>query len=452
VALVAVGAAIVLVALKGPGGSPSAAASAGRAGATASPTGKSASPGTTSTASTAAGSSTVAGAAPPTAAELSLRRALRKAMKQAGPDSGALVYDLRSSTPLYSQRAAVRRPPASVEKLWTTTALMLKLGPAARLKTTVLGVGRLRGHVWHGSLYLRGGGDPTFGDATFNHNWEQGYGPTAAQLVTQLQALGIRSVSGHVYGDESLFDRRRGGLLTHYAPDVPDFGGQLSALTYDHGYTPAHYSPATFAAHQLVMTMRTAKIRARAARSSAKTPARARLLATVSSPPLSVLTRLMDVPSDDLFAELLTKQLGVLFGHGGSISAGAAVISSTIVSTYDLHPRILDGSGLSRSDRSSPLEVVDLLSKLWQTAVGNELKASLPLVGEQGTVATIAAHTAARGRCVAKTGTLDYVTNLAGYCDSRGHAPVAFAVFIDGPGNWTALTLLGRIVTAIARY
>ena len=50
----------------------------------------------------------------------------------------------------------------------------------------------------------------------------------------------------------------------------------------------------------------------------------------VASPPLAAMTRLMDVPSDDLFAELFTKQLGVLFGRGGTIAAGARVIADTI--------------------------------------------------------------------------------------------------------------------------
>jgi serine-type D-Ala-D-Ala carboxypeptidase/endopeptidase (penicillin-binding protein 4) len=164
------------------------------------------------------------------------------------------------------------------------------------------------------------------------------------------------------------------------------------------------------------------------------------------------MTRLMDVPSDDLYAELFAKQLGVLFGRGGTISDGAAVISKAIAATYGLHPKILDGSGLSRDDRSSPLEIVDLLHEVWGTAVGRELIASLPTVGRNGTVQGIGVKTPAAGRCVAKTGTLNYVTNLAGYCDSRGHHTLAFAMFVDGPDNATAVTLESRMVGAIAGY
>lgn len=385
-------------------------------------------------------------------AEAGLQAALAKGMRRAGPASGALVYDVGAHAELFGLRATVKRPPASVEKLWTTCALMQKLGPNARLHTTVLGTGSLRRDVWHGDLYLRGGGDPTFGDPTFNKVWEQGYGPTANQLVAQLLAHGIRQVTGHLIGDESLFDRRRGGMLTKLLVDVPDFGGQLSALTYDHGTTVPHDNPATFAARELALTMRASHVDVRAATDTARTPAAAHLLAIVASPPMATMARLMDVPSDDLFAELFTKQLGILFGRGGSIAAGAHEIGATIADAYGLHPTIVDGSGLSRADRSSPLEVVDLLRDVWHTSVGDELKASLPTVGREGTVKGMGLKTAAAGRCVAKTGTLDYVTNLAGYCHTRSGKNLAFAVFIDGPDNGTASLAESKMIAAIARY
>ncbi len=390
--------------------------------------------------------------APHTVGERQLRRALDQALREGGRQSGALVYDLGSHAVLFAVRPKVGRPPASVEKLYTTVALMRILGPDARLHTEVLGTGRLRHGVWHGNLYLRGGGDPTFGEASFIRAYEDGHGPTASQLVAQLVRKKIKRVSGWVYGDESMFDRRRGGLITHYAPDTPDFEGQLSALTYDHGSALAHLGPAQFAAREFVYTMRGSGITARASKHTGKAPARAHLLGIVNSPPMSVMTRLMDVPSDDLFAEMFTKQLGALFGKGGTISAGAQVILSTIASAYGIHPKLLDGSGLSRDDRSSPIEIVDMLRELWHTTVGRELSASLPVVGKQGTVQTIGLKTAAVGRCIAKTGTLDNVTNLAGYCRSRGYHPIAFALFIDGPPNWTALALESRMIGAIARY
>jgi serine-type D-Ala-D-Ala carboxypeptidase/endopeptidase (penicillin-binding protein 4) len=379
-----------------------------------------------------------------------LQAALERWLHQAGSQSGALVYDLSAHTTLFALRAGVTRPPASVQKLYTTVALARELGPEATLQTTVLGTGHLGpGGVWHGDLYLRGGGDPTLGDGTFNQAWELGYGPTAGELVQQLIAHGIRRVTGRVIGDESLFDSMRGGPASGFAPDIGDYGGQLSALTYDHGATSGALSPAAFAAKELVLTMRAAHLRARAASMTAVTPPGATALGTVSSPPLSILLKLMDVPSDDLFAELLTKQLGVKSAGSGTTVAGTGVIAS-VLGGYGVHPRIVDGSGLSRSNSSSPGQVVALLRAVWHTPVGAMLSASLPVVGVSGTVRALAIHTPAQGHCAAKTGTLNNVTNLAGYCVSRQGHVLAFAVFIDGPANGVAMGLLGRMVASIA--
>jgi D-alanyl-D-alanine carboxypeptidase/D-alanyl-D-alanine-endopeptidase (penicillin-binding protein 4) len=158
----------------------------------------------------------------------------------------------------------------------------------------------------------------------------------------------------------------------------------------------------------------------------------------------------MDVPSDDLFAEVLTKQLGVRFGGGaGTIAAGAKVIAA-VLDSYAVHPTIVDGSGLSRSDSSSPADVVSLLRHIWHQPIGNELAGALPVVGVNGTVQRIGVHTPAQGRCIAKTGTLNNVTNLAGYCTNRARHVVAFAFFIDGPPNSTAMKALGQMAGAIA--
>ena len=388
---------------------------------------------------------------------LALGEAVLHAMHLAGPGAvttGA-VYDMTTNQWLFRYHARVGTEPASVEKLYTTAAVLRLLGPDATLQTQVFGIGSLGpGGVWHGDLYLKGGGDPTFGNAGFNTTYEDGYGSTATALVQQLVRAGIHRVTGMVIADESLFDTRRGGMLTDYKPDTPDFGGQLSALTFNHGTaTSLKESPAVFAVDQFVATMKQMGIKARAAKKTAVTPIGAQQLATENSPKMSVMLRLMDVPSDDLYAELLTKQLGVRFGGGaGSIEAGASVISQTMATDYGIHPLIQDGSGLSRGDRSDPTDLVTLLRELWHTPTGRMLVASLPVVGVNGTVQYIAAKTAAVRNCAAKTGTLNTATNLAGYCRSRGGDMLAFAFFVQGPSNGVAIPLIGDMVAAVARY
>ena len=381
-----------------------------------------------------------------------LRAGLTAALKKAGPNTGAAVYDLTAHQEVFTLRPNSVRPPASVEKLYTTVALLRKFKPTFRLHTTVLGAGHLDGGgTWHGDLYLRGDGDPTFGDGGFNHVYELGYGPTTGQLVAQLSDRGIHRVTGQVIADESLFDAHRGGMMTDLAPDIPDFGGQMSALVYDHGSTDGKVSPALFAVKQLVAAMRAAHIEAAAAPYTEKAPRHAHKLASEHSPTLKDLIDLMNFRSDDLFAELLTKQLGSRYGRSGSISSGAKVVSHE-VAHYGIHPGILDGSGLSRDDRSSPAQVLVLLRKVWHTPIGHILLPSLPVVGVNGTTRRIGVGTVAQGRCIGKTGTLNNVTNLAGYCQAQHGHMLAFVLFIDGPSNDSSIVMMGPMVAAIVKY
>ncbi len=383
-----------------------------------------------------------------------LQAVIKSTVSQLGTRVGVLAIDLsHGDQVLYSDNAGIGRAPASVEKLYTSLAVLKLLGPDARLHTDVLGTGHLGpGGVWHGNLYLRGDGDPTFGDGGWNRAFETGYGGTPSELVAQLRRQGIHRVTGAVYADASRFDTAEGGPATDNKPDLPDYGGELSALVFDHGATGAGEGPAVFAAREFVITMRAQGIKTGFAHHMTDTPPGARVLAQITSPPMTTLLKLMDVPSDDLFADLLTKQLGYHVFHRGTLRSGALLIKQVLTEDFGLHPRLFDGSGLDQADRSSPAQVVSLLRQLWRTADGDILWNSLPIVGRTGTVQGIGEGTAAVGRCVAKTGTLNYVTNLAGYCNAKGGDTVAFTVMIDGPGNWTSIVALTRIVGALAAY
>jgi D-alanyl-D-alanine carboxypeptidase/D-alanyl-D-alanine-endopeptidase (penicillin-binding protein 4) len=406
-------------------------------------------------ASPAAHGKTTTTAAQPvvTAAMLRLKRQIKRALAHSGPEVGLLVEDLSRAQILDARKAAVPRPPASVEKLYTTVAALDLLGPKARLQTTVLGTGGLgaRG-VWHGNLYLHGGGDPTLGDGNWNKLYEEGHGPTALELAQQMHRAGIRRVTGRIFADASLFDTDPGGPATNYLADTPDYGGEMNALVYDHGMSTARMSPAVFAAHELALTLRDMGVRVVTASRTQSTPSAAVELAHVESPPLSVLVRLMDVPSDDLIADMLDKQMGARLAGQGTLAAGAGEITQVIARDYDLHPTVFDGSGLDRSDQTTPADVVTLLRRVWTTPTGTLLYGALPVVGEQGTVMDIGLHTPAQRRCVAKTGTLNNVTNLAGYCHARNGSLLTFALMIDGPSNAQSFPVLSRVVAAIARY
>jgi len=373
-------------------------------------------------------------------------------LARAGGVSGGFVLDTTTGRTLAAVRADTPRIPASVEKLYTTSTALLRFGPRGTLETTVLGVGELDdAGVWHGDLYLRGGGDPTFGSSTFTR-LAYGLGATVTALATRVADAGIVRVTGRVYGDESWLDRLRGGPANGFVLDY-DIGGPLGGLLFNRGLAREDGSalqtmPAKFAAQQLTLELRRAGVRVPRSAGERTTPAAAEELAAVASPTMATLIRLTLVPSDNLLAEMLLKNVGAQFGAAGSSTAGGAVVRRTI-GRYGIQPRIADGSGLSRANSTSPRQVVTLLNGL---RANTTFRAALPVAGRSGTLAARMRGTSAQDRCQAKTGTLSNVSALAGFCRTPNNHLLAFAFLENSVYTYTAKAAEDRLLINLARY
>jgi|NGEPerStandDraft_6_1074524.scaffolds.fasta_scaffold25771_2 D-alanyl-D-alanine carboxypeptidase/D-alanyl-D-alanine-endopeptidase (penicillin-binding protein 4) len=377
-------------------------------------------------------------------------------MQISGARSSAYVYDLTSKQALFSLRDTTLRPPASVEKLYTATTALARLGSTARLSTTVLGTGALSPTgVWEGDLYLHGGGDPTFGDSAFIRSHYGGVGASISTLVSQLvQVDGIHAVRGSVYGDESNFDSQRGEPSSGYAQD-PFLEGTLSGLAFDRGASGAEkaaHAPAVYAARKLWAMLKNDGVSIRGSSGAAAVAPGAAQLAQVSSPTVEQLLGLMLPPSDNFFAETLLKDLGAAAGGAGTTAAGAAVVSQTISALLGIHPRVVDGSGLSEADRTSAYQVADLLVTLAPTPTGAILRNSMAIAGHTGTLAKRMRGTAASGRCQGKTGTLTGYSNLVGYCQAANGHLLAFAFFNDGISTTLAHVIQDHMTITLADY
>ena len=170
-----------------------------------------------------------------------------------------------------------------------------------------------------------------------------------------------------------------------------------------------------------------------------------------SSPPVASIVRQMNQPSDNYIAEMLIKGLGSEFGAAGSTAAGGAVVRQT-VRRFDIAPTIVDGSGLSRSNRTTPRQVVRLLTGMDASEAAVAFDQSLAVAGRNGTLDRRMRRTAAQDRCRAKTGTLSDVSALAGFCDTTGGERVAFAFLMNGVWPASARALQDRMTVALARY
>jgi D-alanyl-D-alanine carboxypeptidase/D-alanyl-D-alanine-endopeptidase (penicillin-binding protein 4) len=391
------------------------------------------------------------------AAQRTLRAALRQGLRAAGGAGGADVIDLDTGRTLFAASAGVPRLPASVEKLYTTATALLRFGPDGTLTTQVLGVGSLdSAGGWHGTLYVRGGGDPTLGAAFFDRQAYAGAGATVQQLVANLvDVSGITSIHGSIVGDESYFDSLRGTPATGFAPST-EVEGELSGLAYDRGFSTLSGSilqtrPALVAAQQFAVALRAAGVSVSSGTRvfTGATPAGAQPLTSVDSPPMATLIQLANTPSDNFIAEMLLKGVGAQFGGRGSTAAGAAVVRTQLARTFKIHPHLNDGSGLSRADRTSPRDVVTALTGL---ASNSDFVNSLSVAGETGTLASGLRGTAAQGRCRGKTGTLHDVANEVGYCTAQDGHTLAFAFLMSPVDPSAGHAIEDGMTVALAKY
>jgi serine-type D-Ala-D-Ala carboxypeptidase/endopeptidase (penicillin-binding protein 4) len=375
------------------------------------------------------GTAAAAGAQPPPA-QRALTTSLSQSMAQVGVSSSAYVVDLDTGQPLFALAPTTGRLPASLEKIYTTSTALLRLGPTQTFTTSVLGVGSADpSGIWNGTLYLRGGGDPTFGSVGFDRAW-YGTGTSLRRLVVALiKATHITAIRGSIVGDASYFDSLRGTPATGFGRSF-DVEGELGALAYNRGFLDLHGNafqsrPTLFAAQQLAGGLRAAGIKLGRSRTFAgRAPAGAGVLASVQSPPISTLIALTNTPSDNYLAETLLKDIGARLGGAGTTAAGAAVVKAELLSRFGISPQLNDGSGLSRADSTSPADIVTVLQAM---ATNSTFVNSLAVGGETGTLQREMQGTMGQGNCRGKTGTLNDVANLAGYCQARDGHTLAFA-------------------------
>ena len=387
--------------------------------------------------------------------EPTMVKRLARYMRAAGSYSGAYVAEVSGDKPpraVFRWRQRTPRILASNTKLFTTSAALSRFGTQGTLGTEVLGTGELDTEgIFRGSLYLRGGGDPTFGSRSFTRK-SYGGGATVQDLAALLEETGIERVTGRVYGDESAFDSLRGGPDSGYG--VSPWVGPLSALSYNRGlFTEGgrgyQASPPAFAAARLGEALKARGVTVRLKPRAGLTPADARVLASVESPPMERLIRLTNKPSDNFFAEMLLKDLADQAGGAGTTAAGAR-IAAAHARALGARATIVDGSGLARGNRASPLSIVRLLSAIERSDDFDPFVESLPIAGQDGTLFDRMRRGAARWRCRGKTGTLSNVSALSGYCEARSGDNYAYSILMNGVYPTGARRLQDRMLQAIA--
>jgi D-alanyl-D-alanine carboxypeptidase/D-alanyl-D-alanine-endopeptidase (penicillin-binding protein 4) len=410
-----------------------------------------------------------------------------------GARTAALVVRREDGRVLYARDADRAMVPASNQKILTAIATLSAFGPTHRFLTEVLSDVPPGSEGEVGSLFVRGGGDPSL---TSEDLW---------RLAADLRRQGLRRVRGDLILDDTLFDAERwhpswgtisarayhapvGALSVNYGafaavieagsevgdpvrvtldPPAAFFrlanravtgpaGGRGRALVVERsagsaqelvtvsGSLPAggdpytvHRSvtdPALYAGGVLRLQLEANGIVVEGETRLGGAPASAHSLLEFRGKPVSETVRLFMKFSNNAIAETLVKALAVHAGHGpGSWKSGIPALRAELealgLDTEDIV--IADGSGLSYENRIAPRGLVEALRVAERSfRFGPEFVSALPIASADGTLEKRADGAADVVR--AKTGLLTRVTALSGYARLADGTEAVFSIVSNG--------------------
>lgn len=191
--------------------------------------------------------------------------------------------------------------------------------------------------------------------------------------------------------------------------------------------------------------------------SFANAPHNLSLIGQHASKPLRLLINDMLKKSDNIIAGALFKKIGQLYSKSpGSWENGRTAVAQILAKNAGLDTsgvRLLDGSGLSPDNLTTPAQMMQVLDFAYHHyPTSYEFISALPIAGVDGTLKHRMGNIARKIR--AKTGTISGVISLAGYAVSADKEPLAFVIMINGSKGmgWRYRSIEDKIATVLTRY
>ena len=164
-------------------------------------------------------------------------------------------------------------------------------------------------------------------------------------------------------------------------------------------------------------------------------------IATLQSPPFSVIAAQTLKPSQNLYTELILRTLGKVAPPPATTSnltqtseeLGLEAVKS-FLKTAGIRPEALvldDGSGLSRNDMITAEASVQLLTFMSKHRYANVFRDALPIGGIDGTLRNRFKGTPAENNVRAKTGSLSSAASLGGYLTTAAGEKLAFSIMVN---------------------
>lgn len=392
--------------------------------------------------------------------------------------------------------------PASITKVATASAVLGAFPPGTKFKTQLLIEGPIANGTLKGSVYLKGGGDPSF---VSENMW---------YLVNAFTRSKIRKIEGDIIVDDSLFDRVRYDMTrqkervdrAYDAPvgamsfnwnsvnifvrangagnpadvtidpendyirlvnkaktvsgsanklladrqedkkfdgDVIHVGGTVGQGLKEVVVFKNITQPDLWAGYNLKAFLAQRGIQLTGKIRNGVTPEKAQLVAESESKAVEQIVADMNKFSNNYVAEMLVKNLGALKkSKGASLADGMLVLNEHLqglgIPAEQYH--IQSPSGLSRENRMSSFAMWKVLQHLRNDfRVQPEFLTSLPIAGVDGTLKKRMKNTPAERWVRAKTGFLTGVITLAGYAGLEDGRVVTFSFIYNGSSDETKI-------------
>lgn len=335
-----------------------------------------------------------------------------------------MVSDLSNGKIIASYNTRLPLIPASIMKSVTIASLSGEVNPASTWDTRVSLDGKEgEDGEWIGNLIVEASGDPTVNSPTWPASED-----LVKEIVEELERRNIKRLAGKILIDESVFAGEsippswaKGDLGHAYGTGSHAFNFRGNASGNRAERNPAGVFGAA---------LRSALARSGIAVDDAmmKESARKAILTHRSGEMRDIMRSCMN-RSDNLFAETFLRRFGKERGGDGSTpDAARRETEHWEKMGADMEGvRIVDGSGLSRSNRVTAQFMENVLGAMQGDV---DYVSYFPLAGQEGTLRKFLAGTELDSYIALKTGSMNGIQCYAGYKLDDDFAPTHAVVVI----------------------
>ncbi|WEM41858.1 serine-type D-Ala-D-Ala carboxypeptidase [Photobacterium sp. DA100] len=405
----------------------------------------------------------------------------------AGHDTALLVAEADTGNIVYAQREYQYQPPASTQKMVTALAAQLYLGKDYRFTTQLelLGddivlrfsgdpalsrqqlatlLGKLKPHsgrTLKGNLLLNGSQFSGYEQAP---GWPWDILGVCYSAPSSSLSLEHNCVQGALYSNQAVGETTRVNIPSHQPLTVTTSARvttkERQKATHcdlelkDKGNNHYHLSgclikrdkplPLNFAVQdteayisnviQAELKRLGIKLEGEIKRDDTAT---GKVIARHRSAPLHELLDTMVKDSDNLYADNIAKTLGAkYFNQPGSFANGSKAIKAILKdkANIDLERAVIvDGSGLSRNNRMTASQMMEVITYIYRHDSQLALVATLPVSGQSGTLRYRQSlrQPPLQGAILAKSGSLYGTYNLAGLIKTQSGQTLLFVQMVS---------------------